>query len=90
MGLTGVLSTKNEVKLFINDLGGAHPVTFWMLFIGGLLLCHALLAVQTWFMGYWADQYDIYPPEQVNITLQVFHYFRNFILFADGCCLDVF
>ena len=39
--------------------------------IGGFLLCDLLMTIQTWFMGYWAEQYDIYPPEQVNITLLV-------------------
>ncbi|KAI9436510.1 hypothetical protein BJY52DRAFT_1230473 [Lactarius psammicola] len=29
---------------------------------------YTLMTVQTWFMGYWAEQYDIYPPEQVNVT----------------------
>jgi hypothetical protein len=82
------LPQQNEVKLFINDLGGAYPVTFWMLFVGGLLLCHTVLAVQTLFMGYWAEQYDIYPPEQVNITLQasISHYL---VIFVDGYWLDV-
>jgi len=27
------------------------------------------MTMQTWFMGYWAQQYDIYPPEQVHIAL---------------------
>ncbi|KAI9435350.1 hypothetical protein H4582DRAFT_2112394 [Lactarius indigo] len=58
----------DAVKLFINGLGGAHSVLFWILFPVGLLLCDALMTVQTWFMGYWAEQYDIYPPDQVNIT----------------------
>ncbi|KAI9431381.1 hypothetical protein H4582DRAFT_2085045 [Lactarius indigo] len=58
----------DAVKLFINGLGGAHSVLFWILFPVGLLLYDALMTVQTWFMGYWAEQYDIYPPDQVNIT----------------------
>jgi len=56
------------VKLFLGGLGGSHVILFWSLFLGGLLLCDALMAVQTWFMGYWAEQYDIYPPEKVSIT----------------------
>ena len=55
----------------MNGLGGTHPVTFWILFIGGLILCFTLQTVQKWFMGYWAEQYDVYPPEQVNIALYV-------------------
>src|SRR5712672_3123970 len=56
------------VKLFLGGLGGPHVILFWSLFLGGLLLCDALMAVQTWFMGYWADLYDISPPEKVSIT----------------------
>jgi hypothetical protein len=63
--------TVRKVKLFINSLGGSHVILFWILFAGGLLLCDASLAAQTWFMGYWAEQYDIYLPEEVNITLWV-------------------
>jgi hypothetical protein len=40
-------------------------------FLGGLLLCEAFMAWQTWFMGYWAEQYLLYPPESVNVTLCV-------------------
>ncbi|KAH9166803.1 hypothetical protein EDB89DRAFT_2075434 [Lactarius sanguifluus] len=63
-----------EVKLFINGLGGAHPVLFWILFPVGLLLCDASLTAQTWFLGYWAEQYDIYPPEQIDITFYLIVY----------------
>ncbi|KAH9166019.1 hypothetical protein EDB89DRAFT_2076264 [Lactarius sanguifluus] len=59
----------DAVRLFINGLGGAHPVLFWIVFAGGMFLFSALMTVQTWFMGYWAEQYDIYPPGQVNISL---------------------
>ncbi|KAH9041241.1 hypothetical protein EDB85DRAFT_2139914 [Lactarius pseudohatsudake] len=70
----------NEVKLFINGLGGAHPVLFWILFPVCLLLCDTSMTVQTWFMGYWAEQYDIYPPEQINITFYLIVY--GLIIFA--------
>ena len=58
-----------KVKLFLGGLGGSHAVLFWILFAGGMLVCDALLTIQTWFMGYWAEQYDIYPPEQVSVAL---------------------
>ncbi|KAH9041238.1 P-loop containing nucleoside triphosphate hydrolase protein [Lactarius pseudohatsudake] len=61
----------DAVKLFINGLGGAHPVLFWVVFAGGMLLFSTLMTVQAWFMGYWAEQYNIYPPDQVNITFYV-------------------
>ncbi|KAH9019338.1 hypothetical protein EDB83DRAFT_2508436 [Lactarius deliciosus] len=61
----------DAVKLFINGLGGVHPVLFWIVYAGGMLLFSTLMTVQTWFMGYWAEQYSIYPPEQVDITLYI-------------------
>ncbi|KAH9028058.1 hypothetical protein EDB83DRAFT_1910018 [Lactarius deliciosus] len=64
----------DAIKLFINGLGGAHPVLFWILFPVGLLLCDTSMTAQTWFMGYWAEQYDIYPPEQINITFYLIVY----------------
>ncbi|KAH9016815.1 P-loop containing nucleoside triphosphate hydrolase protein, partial [Lactarius pseudohatsudake] len=70
----------DAVKLFINGLGGAHPVLFWILFPVCLLLCDTSMTVQTWFMGYWAEQYDIYPPEQINITFYLIVY--GLIIFA--------
>jgi hypothetical protein len=29
------------------------------------------MAGQTWIMGYWAEQYVLYPSEPVNVTLYV-------------------
>ncbi|KAH9166017.1 hypothetical protein EDB89DRAFT_2076263 [Lactarius sanguifluus] len=61
----------DAVKLFTNGLGGAHPVLFWIVFAGGMLLFSTLMTMQAWFMGYWAEQYDTYPRERVNITLYI-------------------
>ncbi|KAH8990840.1 hypothetical protein EDB92DRAFT_1935217 [Lactarius akahatsu] len=58
----------DPINLFIHELGGTRVFLFWTLFIGGLLLFNALLAAQTWFMGYWAEQYEVYPPEQVSVA----------------------
>ncbi|KAH9028057.1 hypothetical protein EDB83DRAFT_2543807 [Lactarius deliciosus] len=61
----------DAVKLFINGLGRGHPVLFWITYAGGMLLFSTLITVQTWFMGYWAEQYDICQSEQVNITFYI-------------------
>ncbi|KAH9019330.1 hypothetical protein EDB83DRAFT_2508434 [Lactarius deliciosus] len=74
----------DAVKLFVSGLGGAHPVLFWIVFAGGLLLCDTLMTVQTWFMGYWAEQYVIYPPDQVNITFYLTVY-GLILLVATSC-----
>ena len=60
-----------KVKLFFKGLGGSHVFLFWICFVGGLLLCEVFMAGQTWIMGYWAEQYVLYPSEPVNVTLYV-------------------
>ncbi|KAH9059058.1 P-loop containing nucleoside triphosphate hydrolase protein [Lactarius vividus] len=74
----------DAVKLFIGGLGGTHPVLFWILFAGGMLLCYTLVTVQTWFMGYWAEQYDIYPSDEVDITFYLTVY--GLILLTGATC----
>ena len=60
-----------KVMLFFKGLGGSDVFLFWIFFISGFLLCEAFMAGQTWFLGYWAEQYVLYPPESVNVTLYV-------------------
>lgn len=61
-------------KLFFRGLGGSHVFLFWIVFLGGLLLCEVFLAMQTWLMGYWAEQYLLYPSESVNVTFYLAAY----------------
>ncbi|KAH8978589.1 hypothetical protein EDB92DRAFT_2056103 [Lactarius akahatsu] len=70
----------DAVKLFINGLGRTHPVLFWITYAGGMLLFSTLMTVQAWFMGYWAEQYDIYQLEQVNITFYITVYGLIFLV----------
>ncbi|KAI0248983.1 hypothetical protein BJV78DRAFT_1276336 [Lactifluus subvellereus] len=74
----------DAVKLFIDGLGGSHVFLFWIVFVGSLLICDALLTAQTWFMGYWAEQYGIYPPEEVNVTFYLSVY--GLILLVSVTC----
>ncbi|KAI9434147.1 hypothetical protein H4582DRAFT_2112597 [Lactarius indigo] len=62
----------DAIKLFISGLGGAYPVLFWIAYPAGMLLFSAFMTVQTWFMGYWAEQYNTYPPEQNACGLTIF------------------
>ena len=34
-------------------------------------VCSRACFVQAWFLGYWATQYEIHPPEEVNVALYV-------------------
>ena len=52
-------------------MGGNHPILFFFSFVVGIGLCEAALAIQTWFLGYWASQYSANPPHEVPILQYV-------------------
>ncbi|ESK84755.1 hypothetical protein Moror_568 [Moniliophthora roreri MCA 2997] len=54
------------LKLWLTSLGGQHYVLFFLLFVGLYLAADAAEASQTWYLGYWAQQYNEHPPEEVN------------------------
>ncbi|KAG6885716.1 hypothetical protein C0993_010889 [Termitomyces sp. T159_Od127] len=47
-----------EVKLYFLGLGGNNPIPFFVMVMIGLVLCDLLNAIQTWYLGYWASQYE--------------------------------
>ncbi|KZS93246.1 P-loop containing nucleoside triphosphate hydrolase protein [Sistotremastrum niveocremeum HHB9708] len=52
------------LKLYLSSLGGFK---FWMAYVLGTLICDILSTVQTWFLGYWASQYEHRPASEVNV-----------------------
>ncbi|KAI0052513.1 P-loop containing nucleoside triphosphate hydrolase protein [Auriscalpium vulgare] len=68
-----------SLKLFVKALGGSHVTLFWILFLGGMILYDASNSLQTWWMGYWAEQYDLVSdPSEVNIA----YYLAVFCMFS--------
>ncbi|KAH8997804.1 hypothetical protein EDB86DRAFT_2828663 [Lactarius hatsudake] len=61
-------------KLILAEEIAEGNVSWDAVYAAGMLLFSTLMTVQTWFMGYWAEQYDIYPPDQVNITFYLIVY----------------
>ncbi|KZV93631.1 hypothetical protein EXIGLDRAFT_835559 [Exidia glandulosa HHB12029] len=43
------------LALYFKSLGG---VTFWVLYFSCLAMSNAVILMQTWFLGYWAQQYE--------------------------------
>jgi hypothetical protein len=54
------------VKLFLTGLGGEHFILFFAVFSGLYFVADIAESGQTWYLGYWAHQYDERPPEDVN------------------------
>jgi hypothetical protein len=57
--------------MYFSGMGGNHPILFFFTFVMGIGLCEAALAIQTWFLGYWASQYSVNPPHEVPILQYV-------------------
>ncbi|KAF9257859.1 P-loop containing nucleoside triphosphate hydrolase protein [Marasmius fiardii PR-910] len=57
-------------KMYASAFGGNHPFLTIGFCVCGLLAAGGLNVVQTWYLGYWAKQYDIMPPSSVPV---VFH-----------------
>ena len=60
------------MKLYFENLGGKMPITFWALFLGGMLGTSVIETFQAWFLGYWASQYEHYPAEEVSVFKYAF------------------
>lgn len=56
------------VKLFLTGLAGARPMLFFAAYYGGLFVTHVFLASQTWYLGYWASQYEKRPGSEVSVA----------------------
>lgn len=57
------------LKLFFVGLGGNHPLLFWIIFLFGMFLTDFINTIQTWWLGYWARQYDIHNASEVAVPL---------------------
>lgn len=60
--------TWRSMNLLLLGLGGAHPIVFFTLWIGGLLTNSVTSALQPWFLGVWGSQYETHHPSDVDLT----------------------
>ncbi|KIJ62401.1 hypothetical protein HYDPIDRAFT_94464 [Hydnomerulius pinastri MD-312] len=61
-------------KLYLAALGGAHNLFFWVLFLGLFVINNLANTVQTWFLGYWATQYEDRAASEVNVVYYLICY----------------
>ena len=59
----------SSVKLYLIGLGGNHVYLFWASVIGTFVAADFTAVVQTWFLGFWAKQYEDHEPSEVNVAL---------------------
>ncbi|KAI0800050.1 P-loop containing nucleoside triphosphate hydrolase protein [Fomes fomentarius] len=65
----------NAVVLYVGNMS-KRPLLFWLIYTLGHVFRHATSNLQTWYLGYWAAQYETHLPEEVNVA----HYLTTFIL----------
>ncbi|KAF7306575.1 ATP-binding cassette transporter [Mycena indigotica] len=70
----------DSLKLYIRGLAGNHPTFFVLACLLGLGSSQLSLTSQSWYLGRWAEQYDIVPPSQVDVA----HYLGFFMFFVIG------
>ncbi|KAJ6576978.1 P-loop containing nucleoside triphosphate hydrolase protein [Mycena vulgaris] len=55
----------SAVTLYLRGLGG---VGFYIIFVGGYLLTSLAVIFETWYLGYFASQYETSPPGTVSVS----------------------
>ncbi|KZT18101.1 hypothetical protein NEOLEDRAFT_1152799 [Neolentinus lepideus HHB14362 ss-1] len=55
------------VKLYLLGMSGNWPALFWSSVMGCLIACELSNTVQTWFLGYWAQQYQGHTADEVYV-----------------------
>ncbi|KAH7904637.1 hypothetical protein BJ138DRAFT_1130879 [Hygrophoropsis aurantiaca] len=68
--------------LYLVSLGGKYPLLFSIAFVSLICLTDLLNTVQTWFLGYWAAQYEVQPTSEVKVPFYLSVYA---LLLVSGC-----
>ncbi|KAI0768312.1 P-loop containing nucleoside triphosphate hydrolase protein [Trametes elegans] len=45
-----------------------RPLLFWAIYLSGFILRHSFLNLQTWYLGYWASQYETHPADEISVS----------------------
>ncbi|KIJ45713.1 hypothetical protein M422DRAFT_227467 [Sphaerobolus stellatus SS14] len=59
------------MRMYLSSLGG---ISFWVIFLVSMLLAQTANSFQSWFLGYWAEQYNGQPAESVRVPFYLLMY----------------
>ncbi|KAK0220002.1 hypothetical protein IW262DRAFT_1381904 [Armillaria fumosa] len=59
--------SRSSFKLYLTSLGGHHIFLFFAAFLGAFSIQQFVVIMQTWYLGYWASQYDDHRSEDVPV-----------------------
>ncbi|KAI0357917.1 P-loop containing nucleoside triphosphate hydrolase protein [Trametes cingulata] len=54
------------LKLYFGNMS-RRPVAFWLVYMSGHVVRQSISNLQSFYLGQWAAQYEVYPPEQVPV-----------------------
>ncbi|OSD00626.1 P-loop containing nucleoside triphosphate hydrolase protein [Trametes coccinea BRFM310] len=63
------------LKLFLGNMSN-RPILFWLIYVSGHVIRQSLANLQTWYLGYWASQYETHPAEEVPVQ----HYLSTYTM----------
>ncbi|KAI0774725.1 multidrug resistance-associated ABC transporter [Trametes elegans] len=63
------------LKLYLSSMGGGHSLFFWLCVVGFLIITEFMGIFQTYWLGYWAQQYEDRDQADVN----VFYYLAVYV-----------
>ncbi|KAH9939278.1 uncharacterized protein BXZ73DRAFT_99482 [Epithele typhae] len=58
----------SAVRLYLSSMGGRHAVLFWFTTLIMLALVETAQVLQTYWLGYWAAQYEEHDPSEVSVA----------------------
>ncbi|KDQ56809.1 hypothetical protein JAAARDRAFT_132140 [Jaapia argillacea MUCL 33604] len=76
----------SAIKMYLNAMGGYWPALFWFAFLGCITLTEMANVLQTWFLGYWADQYRIHPAPEVSVPYYLTGYLLLVVIVIVAYC----
>lgn len=76
----------SALNLYFANLGGGHTTLFWFAFLFLMAVTEIINVVQTWFLGYWASQYEHKLPSEVDVQFYLSVYGALLLL---GSCLYI-
>ncbi|RPD81341.1 multidrug resistance-associated ABC transporter [Lentinus tigrinus ALCF2SS1-7] len=56
------------LRLYLSSMGGGYALLFWFAVVMFLAMCELLGVVETWWLGYWAQQYEDKDQSDVSVS----------------------
>ncbi|KAI0357911.1 P-loop containing nucleoside triphosphate hydrolase protein [Trametes cingulata] len=56
----------SALNLYLANMS-KRPILFWFIYMSAHIMRHVIGNFQTWYLGYWAAQYEVHPPEEVSV-----------------------